>query len=82
MAKAKQDQDQDQQPKHETPEPTPGPLLTVHRARQAAMLGISHAWRRAGAKEIPSDNAPGMLRKVGLNFILDEIRAAVEAANP
>ncbi len=77
MSKDRKQPEQDRQP-----EQVPEPMLTIHRARQAAMLGISHAWRRAGAKEIPSDNAPGMLRKVGLNFILDEIRAAVEAANP
>jgi hypothetical protein len=60
-------------------EQAPEPMLTVHRARQAAMLGISHAWRKAGAKEIPSDNAPGMLRKVAIGYVLDEIRAAAEA---
>ena len=62
------------QPEQEKPET----MLTVQRARQAAMLGISHAWRKAGAKEIPSDDRPGMLRRLRVEDILDCIREAAE----
>lgn len=53
-------------------------MLTVHRARQAAMLGISHAWQKAAAKQIPSDDAPGMLRRLRVEDVLDCIREAAE----
>lgn len=75
-SKSSEQEKQDQAPKPDA-EPDTDPWISVHRARQIAMLGISHAWRDAAAKKIQSDNQPGMLRRIRLSDILDAIQHAV-----
>ena len=77
MSKAKVSEQAKSETKPDAPPPDADPWLSVHRARQAAMLGISHAWRDAAAGTIPSDSKPGMLRKVRLSDILYAIQHAV-----